>query len=99
MGGPGTTGFPAGDGPGLACCIFYSYICVHCVQAVAVNCAHRNVLLRALPENCCSMYLVYCDIGASSVLFNLFVVVEPLIYFRVCHGTPINKNLGNTDYL
>jgi len=45
------------------------------------------------------MYLVYCDIGASSVLFNLFVVVEPLIYFRVCHGTPINKNLENTDYL
>jgi len=30
--------------------------------------------------------------SANSVLFNLFVIVEPLIYFRVCHGTPINKN-------
>jgi len=25
------------------------------------------------------------------VLFNLFVIVEPLIYLRVCHGSPINK--------
>jgi len=34
-----------------------------------------------------------------SVLFNLFVIVEPLIYFRVCHGTLINKNLKYTNYL
>jgi len=27
----------------------------------------------------------------SAVLFNLFVIVEPLIDFRVCHGTPIKK--------
>ena len=27
----------------------------------------------------------------KSVLFNLFVIVEPLIYFRVCHGTPLPK--------
>jgi len=33
------------------------------------------------------------------VLFNLFVIVEPLIYFPVCHGTPINQNLKNTNYL
>jgi len=26
-------------------------------------------------------------------------VVEPLIYFRVCHGTPINEKLKNTSYL
>jgi len=26
-----------------------------------------------------------------TVLFNLFVIVEPLIYFRVCHGTPLTK--------
>ena len=32
------------------------------------------------------------------VVLNLFVIVEPLIYFRVCHGTPINKNLKNTNY-
>jgi len=25
------------------------------------------------------------------VLFNLFVIVEPVIYFRVCSGTPIKK--------
>ena len=35
----------------------------------------------------------------KSVLFKLVVIVEPLIYFRVCHGTPINKNLRNTNYL
>jgi len=29
----------------------------------------------------------------KSVLFNLFVIVEPLTYLRVCHGIPINKNL------
>ena len=28
-----------------------------------------------------------------AVLFNLFVIAEPLMYFRVCDGTPTNKNL------
>ena len=27
------------------------------------------------------------------VLFNLFVLAEPLKHFHVCHGTPINKKL------
>jgi len=31
-------------------------------------------------------------LAPTPVLFNLFVIVEPLIYFRVCHGTPIKKN-------
>ena len=26
--------------------------------------------------------------------FTLFVIPEPLMYFRVCHGTPTNKNIG-----
>ena len=33
------------------------------------------------------------------VLFNLFVIAEPLMYFRVCHGTPTNKNLEITNCL
>ena len=33
------------------------------------------------------------------MFFNLFVIVEPLIYFCVCHGTPINKNLKNMNYV
>ena len=32
-------------------------------------------------------------VSPTSVLFKLFVIMEPLIYFRVCHGTPISKNL------
>ena len=32
-------------------------------------------------------------VSPTSVLCHLFVIMEPLIYFRVCHGTPINKNL------
>ena len=32
-------------------------------------------------------------VSPASVLFNLFVIMEPLIHFRVCHGIPINKNL------
>jgi len=35
----------------------------------------------------------------TAVLFNLFVIVEPLIYFRVCQGTSVNKNLKDTNYL
>jgi len=30
---------------------------------------------------------------------STFFIVEPLIYFRVCHGTPINKTLKNMNYL
>ena len=30
-------------------------------------------------------------IHSRSVLFNLFVIMEPLIYFRVCYGTPSTK--------
>jgi len=29
--------------------------------------------------------------GCRTVLFNLFVIEEPLIYFGVCHGTPLTK--------
>ena len=29
--------------------------------------------------------------ACSSVLFNLFVIAEPLIYFPVCHGVPLTK--------
>jgi len=32
-------------------------------------------------------------VSPTSVLFKLFVIMETLIYFRVCHGTPISKNL------
>ena len=31
--------------------------------------------------------------ASRPVLFNLFVIAEPLKHFRVCHGTPINKKL------
>ena len=30
---------------------------------------------------------------SRSVLFNLFVIAEPLKHFHVYHGTPINKKL------
>ena len=33
------------------------------------------------------------------VLFNLIVIAEPLMYFRVCHGTPTNQNLEITNCL
>jgi len=28
---------------------------------------------------------------SSSVLFNIFVIAEPLIYFHVCQGIPLTK--------
>ena len=37
--------------------------------------------------------------GSRAVLFHLFVIVEPVIYFRVCHGILIDKNLKNLNYL
>ena len=30
---------------------------------------------------------------SKTLLFNLFVISEPLKHFHVCHGTPINKKL------
>ena len=38
-------------------------------------------------------------VKCRTVLFNLFVIAEPLMYFRVCHGTPTNKNLEITNCL
>ena len=38
-------------------------------------------------------------VECRTVLFNLFVIVEPLMYFRVCHGTPTHKNLEITNCL
>ena len=38
-------------------------------------------------------------VECRAVLFNLFVIVEPLMYFRVCHGIPTNKNLEITNSL
>ena len=38
-------------------------------------------------------------VECRTVLFNLFVIAEPLMCFRVCHGTPTNKNLKITNCL
>ena len=38
-------------------------------------------------------------VECRTVLFNLFVIAKPLIYFCVCHETPINKNLEITNCL
>ena len=38
-------------------------------------------------------------VKCRTVLFNLFVIAEPLMYFRVCHGTPTNQNLEITNCL
>ena len=38
-------------------------------------------------------------VNCRTVLFNLFVIAEPLMYSRVCHGTPTNKNLEITNCL
>ena len=38
-------------------------------------------------------------VECRTVLFNLFVIAEPLMYFRVCHGTPTNKKLEITNCL
>ena len=35
----------------------------------------------------------------KTVLLNFFVIAEPLMYFRVCHETPTNKNLEITNCL
>jgi len=41
-------------------------------------------------ERCFEIYVVsFTYISALQTV----VIMEPLIYFRVCHGTPINKNL------
>jgi len=37
--------------------------------------------------------------GYEPVPFNLFVMVEPLIYICNFHGTPVNKNLKNSNLL
>ena len=50
-----------------------------------------------------TLCLFFLDIRARvecrTMLFNLFVIVEPVMYFRVCHGTPTNKNLEITNCL
>ena len=38
-------------------------------------------------------------VECRTVIFNLFVIVEPLMHFRVCHGTPTSKNLEITNCL
>ena len=37
-------------------------------------------------------------VECRTVLFNLFDIAKSLMYFRVCHGTPTNKNLEITNY-
>ena len=38
-------------------------------------------------------------VECRTVLFNLFVIAEPLMYLCVCHGTPTNKTLEITNCL
>ena len=48
----------------------------------------------------CFLFLdIRTRVECETVLFNLFVITEPLMYFRVCHGTPTNKNLEITNCL
>ena len=38
-------------------------------------------------------------VECRTLLFNLFVIAKPLMYFRVCHETSTNKNLEITNCL
>ena len=38
-------------------------------------------------------------VECRTMIFNRLVIAEPLMYFRVCHGTPTNKNLEITNCL
>jgi len=45
----------------------------------------------SLSAKCASKHM--SRVSRTSLLFKLLVIMDPLIYFRVCPGTPINKNL------
>jgi len=47
-------------------------------------------LLSDITQNQFTIYL-HTKVQSNTVLFNLFVNAEPLMYFCVCHGTPLKK--------
>jgi len=66
---------------------------IYCGEAAWSSLFKKNLPIYKI------LFVIVVNISYKSVLFNLFVIVEPLIYFRVCHGTPVNKTLKNTNYL
>ena len=58
-----------------------------------------ELIVSNLPTLCLFFLGIRTRVKCRTVLFNLFVIAEPLMYFRVCHGTPTNKNLEITNCL
>jgi len=48
-------------------------------------------VVHAVKTNQKEQGTIFDVLQSTAVLFNLFVIVEPLIYFRVCHGPPLTK--------
>ena len=57
--------------------------------------------LELIVLNCSVFFFIdiRTRVECRTVLFNLFVIVEPLMYFRVCEETPTNKTLEITNCL
>ena len=53
--------------------------------------------VKANTSNNCLLLILIKNTKAKSVLFNLFVIAEPLKHFHVCHGTAINKKLNKHE--
>ena len=58
---------------------------------IAINLLRLSLLFRT---TLCFFFVdIRTRVECRTVLFNLFVIVKPLMYFRVCHRNPTNKNL------
>ena len=60
-------------------------------------------LVKKVPDPCIRWFTglnpACFRVQGKSVLFNLFVIMEPLIYFHVVMEPPLTQILKNTNYL
>jgi len=58
---------------------------IYCGEAAWSSLFKKNLPIYKI------LFVIVVNISYKSVLFNLFVIVEPLIYFRVCMEPLLTK--------
>ena len=84
---------------GSVACLLPHFIILRRQKPSFIAITLRTSLERIVLNYSFFFYEIRTRVECITVLFNLFVIAEPLMYFRVCHGTLTNKNLEITNCL
>ena len=84
---------------GSVACLLLHFIILRRQKPPYIGITLPTSLKLIVPNYFVFLFFIKTRVECRTVLFTLFVIAEPLMYFCVCHRTTTNKNLEITNCL